>query len=115
MGGIDVQLGKVVALVQHAAVCKASGEVGIVKNTYLETELQTFIDDDIHVMPPLFAYIIGMGAGFKTYGADAALVNLLQHGTQGSFVFSVKPEEGKDMVILHIIMPPHELFDLIIS
>ena len=81
------------------AVGEAGREVAVVQNPDLHAALARFVEDHVHIGPPLGAAEIRVGAAFDADGPAVRAVNGRHHLAQGGLVLTVLPEKRQDVVV----------------
>ena len=82
----------------------AGRELFIVQNPDLHAAPPAFVQQHVHILPPLGPQKIRMRPGFHAQRADAAFVNSLHGFAKPRFVLAVHPQE-RNHIIAHLLIP----------
>ena len=81
-----------------SAVGISGWKVGIIKDPDFHVLLSCFIEDNIHILPPFLTAEVRMRSRFDADRLAAGIVYDLHHLSEHAFIFTMLPEERKDIV-----------------
>ena len=83
------------------------GEVVIVHHPYPHASRPGLFDDDVHIAPPAWAKIVGMGPSFDADGANTGVVDAGHLVANDGLPFTALPQEWQQVVglvaVQHIV------------
>ena len=83
----------------QSIIGKAGGEMAVVQNPHLHIPLSGFVQNDIHIRPPLIPAKLGVGPAFHAHRAAACAVDRAHQLPQSGFILAMLPEKGQNMIV----------------